>query len=1017
MNKLIDYFVERSLLVNLITVLIILAGTFSMLSLDKETFPNVDFETIVVNTAFPGSTAQDVEILVSIPIERKMSEVDGIEELNVMSGEGYSIAVAKIDPNSDIDEVRDEIRNKIDSIRSFPEDVESPLVEKVESKSRPVMMIGLSGKKEESLRESAKLLRDEIEKIAKISNVTISGMRDLVFYVNLNLKKINEEELTIGEISRAIYDRRLNLTAGKVRSGSKTLMVRTFNDFTKKEDIESIVLRSNYSGKSLLLKDVADVIFSFKDATSLYRVYGEPAILLDVSMKRNSDIIAVTQAVKDVVAMKSDNEKLYNYDFMNESAFYVKRRLGILAENGILGIVLVFICLMFFLNFRVSVVTSLGAPLSFMVAFICMSYLGISLNLISMFGLILVLGMLVDDSIIVSENFYQKLEEGIEPVLAAKKAAKETLAPVTTTIITTIMAFGSLFLLGGIWGKFLWPVPAVVLICLCASWIECFFILPSHLADFVKKDIKVKQTQGWFSRLKGKYEKLLSFALDRKYLVVFGFILMFLGSIFVFYNFVDKEMFPDDDVRVVFYKIKGEVGTPIDKTLETIKQAEQDVLKVLQKEELKYLRSVVGSQYSSSGTPRTGDHYGMLVIYLTTQEYRKRSLDEIFKSLNSVNKEAYPGFSIKVEKAETGKPTKPPLEIEIFGDEIAPLVSMGKRVQQEVNGLKGVLSTEIDYESDYKQFQIRLNEVTARKLGVSNYDVALELRRAIEGQTVTELRRSDEDVDVILRLDKDGELDESVLDKIFVPARQGRRVHLKQVATIQRINAPYLIRRKNKKRVVTVYGEIDSSVTKAGIVNQEVDKRLKSFWNDSEMSYELGGEFKDTKDTQQRLLKSAIISLFLIFIVLVAQFNSLLQPLIVMSAIPFGLIGVIGIFWLVGLPIGFMALMGVIGLIGVVVNDSIVLVSFINNLVNLGEIGLKESVLKGSASRFRAVILTTFTTVAGILPIAHMPGGDPFLKPMAFSFAYGLLFSSTITLLFVPCAFYIYARFFIKRDL
>jgi len=1018
-NKLIEYFVSKSVLVNLITLLIVVVGTISMLQLNKEMFPNVDFERIMIRTAYPGSTAEDVEKLVSIPIERKVNEVSGVDELDIMSGSGFSLGVVKIDPGYDVNEVLQEIRNGLDQIDDFPEDVDSPAISKVETKLQPMLKVSLTGGTERQLRVYAKKIRDKVEMHKGVSNVRLLGVRDHVYFIEATPEKLLEYDISLAELSAVIKDRNINLSAGSIKTNNRNLLIRTFNDFKTEDDIRNIVVRSNSTGRAIRVSDVATVFLAFKDKSVSERVKGVEAITLDVVAKQNSDLIASTEDTKKIVtekvaSIKDKDGVSLSFEFIDEQAFYIKRRLSILAENGLLGIFLVFICMTFFLNFRVSFLASMGAPLAFMVSFIVMQYIGVSLNLMSMFGLILVLGMLVDDSIIVAENFYQKLELGMEPREAAILAAKETLAPVTATILTTIVAFGSLFLLGGIWGKFLWSVPAVVLICLVASWLECFFILPSHLADFVKVKKGGIEKKRWYQPLQNVYKKIISYALDIKYITILIFVTLFAGACTLFYFEVDKELFPDDDVRIVFYKIKGEVGTSMENSARAIGKAEAAIMTVLKDDELENMRSMAGSQLSAEGTIRSGDHYGMIIIYLTTEDLRKRTLDEIVADIKKATDGLLPDFKTVLEKAETGKPTQPPINVELSGDELPVLLNVAQKVDKIVKNIEGVVSTEMDYETGNRQFLVDIKEDEARRLGVMNTDVAIELRRAIEGISVTNVRRSDEDIEVVVRLDQDSRRDTEILKKIQVPNRMGRKIQLSRIADISEVDSPFVIRRKNKKRLISVYGDIDTSKVTSAKANQEIGVRVKQlFATDKidDVNYELTGEFKETKDTYFRMAKSAIISLSIIYIILVGMFGSLIQPFIIMSSIPFGLVGVILAFYIMDMPMGFMAIMGMIGLIGVVVNDSIVLVNFINMRIKEKIISKKEAVVQACLSRFRPVILTTFTTVAGLLPIAHMPGGDPFLKPMALAFAYGLIFSTTLTLIFVPTSYYIYSGF------
>jgi multidrug efflux pump subunit AcrB len=353
--------------------------------------------------------------------------------------------------------------------------------------------------------------------------------------------------------------------------------------------------------------------------------------------------------------------------------------------------------------------------------------------------------------------------------------------------------------------------------------------------------------------------------------------------------------------------------------------------------------------------------------------------------------------------------------VELFGDDLDSLYKVATSLKNKLVNTKGMISAELDYELGKKQIIIDINEVEARRLGVSNKQIALELRRAFEGETATTVKKSDEDIDILVRLNEDSRKSDAVLSNIRITNAQGRRVLLTKVAKFREVDGAYLIRRFNRKRTMQVSGDIDLKETTSLKMTKEITPIVEKLIEENPgITFSMGGESKDTKESLASFKKALIASMFIIFIMLVVQFSSMAQPIIIMTAIPFGLIGVVASFKLFGMPIGFMALMGMLGLVGVVINDSIVLVTFINR--SLKEEGHSIKVLiKSTLTRFRPVILTTFTTVAGLLPVAHMPGGDPFLKPMATSFAYGLLFSSLITLIFVPACYKIYIDFIDRK--
>lgn len=1015
MKKIIDYFVDHSVVVNLLTVLIVVMGVFALFSLNKETFPNVDFNYVVVRNIFPGTAPEDVEKLLTLDVERELKDVDGIEELNAMSAEGGAIISIKIDPEYDVDDVIVDVKDAMDRLTDLPDDVEEPIITKATNKNRGLMNVAIFGDDEMVLREKAKKIRDILEIDSRISSANLTGYRDEVFDIQVKKEMLEKYDMSLGEIVQSIRDRQTNISAGNIKDPVREKLIRTLVENETTSSIGNIVVRSNDMGNAVKVSDVAVVARMLKDKTREDRAEGQMAIFIEIFTRSSADVLESAEFIKGT--FKEQAEKLgVKYKIYNDFSFYVKRRLGVLTQNGMQGIILVTLCLLLFMNLRVSIITALGAPFAFLVAFALMDSFGITINLISMFGLIMVLGMLVDDSIIVAEQYYQNLEAGLDPTVAAKKAAKDTFAPITATILTTMVAFGALFYMEGIMGKFLWVVPAVVIISLAASWLECFIILPGHLADFapnVKKEDVEKDR--WYKPLLNLYEKSLTWAVHHAKSTVTIFAALFIASILVIFT-MRFELFPSDDVTNITVNIKGKVGTPFNVTNKELIKLETLTFETLDKTELVGVRTVTGFQSFKGGRSKTGTHYGSLAIELSMQDFRDRKTMDIVKDLSTEIKNVISSeYQYSVDVRKNGPPQGKPVNVELFGDDLDSLYKVATSLKNKLVNTKGMISAELDYELGKKQIIIDIDEMEARRLGVSNKQIALELRRAFEGETATTVKKSDEDIDILVRLNEDSRKSDKVLSNIRITNAQGRRVLLTKVAKFREVDGAYLIRRFNRKRTMQVSGDIDLKQTTSLKMTKEITPIVEKLIEDNPgITFSMGGESKDTKESLASFKKALIASMFIIFIMLVVQFSSMAQPIIIMTAIPFGLIGVVASFKLFGMPIGFMALMGMLGLVGVVINDSIVLVTFINR--SLKEEGHSIKVLiKSTLTRFRPVILTTFTTVAGLLPVAHMPGGDPFLKPMATSFAYGLLFSSLITLIFVPACYKIYIDFIDRK--
>lgn len=1009
MKHIIKYFIDHPLIVNLLTVVIFFVGIYSAYDLQKEMFPSVDFDVVVVSAAYPGSSSEDVEKLVTITLERSLKGIDGIKTINGISSEGRSIVYLEIEPDAQLSEVEEDIKNAIDTVVDLPEDVDRPTVVTANNKTRGVLKIPLVGKNYKAIRKVAKDLRDELEGISQITQVNMAGYRIDEIKVIIDPVKMNEFEVTISEIENAIKMRNLNLSAGKIETLQGDIIVRTLSEFTNEDDVRNVIIRSNSEGGQILVSDFAEVTRAPIEGSILQRSNGKEAIFLEIKIKEKADIIRTTNTIKDFVKEYFDklNQTDVSYNYVDDMSFYVKRRLNVLLENGLFGICLVFVCLLLFLNFSTSVVTSMGAPLAFMVSFIIMQFMGVSINLISMFGLILVLGMLVDDSIIVAEHFYQKVEDGMAPKEAAFEAAMETAKPVLATVLTTMIAFGALFFMGGIMGKFLWPVPAIVIICLVASLFECFVILPSHLADFAK--IPKKKASRWYDPVIKLYRKQISFLTKYPGTVLFMFIAVFIGSIMLAKT-MKFELFPGDDVRTVLVQLKGKVGTPLIETDKAMREIENIAMGSLDpKTEYDQIRVRVGELLKEHGV-QTGTHYGSLVLYLTSPDMRERSTDEIVTSIVEKARPLIPGFNINVNKLAGGPPKGKAVDIELMANNLKDLKLAADEVLSALSNIDGVTSSELDFEVGKKQIVVKVNQSEAKRLSLNSTMIAVELRRALSESPISEIRQSDEDIEIKLTLADKYKQDPKSLDLLYITNTKGQRIKLSKVVTIEENPGLFVIRRLNRKRIISVLGTLDKSkmtpIKITEVMKPKVDKILKKY---EHIKYQFGGENKNTKESMDGLKKAFLIAIISIFFILVIMFSSLAQPFIIMTAIPLGMIGVIWAFKLKGIPLGFMAMMGVVGLVGVVVNDSIVLVTFINKkITEIADVRL--AVIEASVSRFRAVILTTLTTVAGLLPIAERVGGDPFIKPMAISFAYGLLVATAVTLVFIPCNYIVYMR-------
>ncbi|MCK5305664.1 MAG: efflux RND transporter permease subunit [Candidatus Omnitrophica bacterium] len=1018
--KISEFSVKHSLLVNLISLFILIAGfaTIFVYQIRREAFPDVSFDVVVVRTFYAGASPAEVEKLVTVPIEKELRGVDGVEDMSSASIDNLSTIQLELSQDiKDKDKVVDEIRQAVDRARGLPDDAEEPLVTEITSGEIPVIKIALSGDLTEfELQECAEKLEDILEDIKGVSSIASQGWRDSEVWVEVDPDKLEEFHLSLKEIMTALKRRNISIPAGKMR-GEEEIIIRTTGEFHTVEEIENVIIRANDMGNWLRIKDVAGVRFYFEDEDVINKSFGTRSIMLTVIKRSSGDTIKIVDDVKRETAGFIQNApKNLEINYTNDISYYIRRRLGVLRNNGIIGFALVICVLVFFLHHRTAFLTALGIPIAFGATLAVMGYLDISVNLITMFGLIIVLGMLVDDGIIVAENCSRYLEAGMDPRAAAIKGTEEVLKPVVTAVLTTMAAFAPLLFLPGIMGKFIRGIPVIVIIALCASLLEALIILPSHFADFVKRP-RGKKLAGksgmelshvkWLVK---SYTRLLNKALNRRYWVIFGLIIILLGT-FMLAKKMNFVLFGSEEAIEQFYiRAEAPVGTNLYKTNELIGQIEKKVA-VLPDDQLdSYITQVgmIGMGWMFDEYGKQGSHVAQVTVNLTPFNTRDKTVSEIIENLRSGLKDVSGFEKVYFEKEKEGPPVGKAVAVEIRGEDFTVLEDIGDEVSAYLAGIKGVSDIASSYEAGRSEIRIVVDEEKASSSYLSIEDIASSIRYAFKGGVATSIKptKAEEEIDVLVRFPEEARDKEITFEKITIPNKYGHLVPLKKVARLEKRTSSVSINHLNGRRVITIRAEVDNK----NITSIKVNNLLAGKFRDIPQRYpgckiEFGGEQKENIETTKNFLIAFGLAMFLIFMILAASFNSLIQPLVVMMAIPFGIIGVVWAFFFHGMPLGFFAMMGVVGLTGIVVNDSIVLVDFINGLRRKG-VDRRDSIIKGGQLRLRPVILTTITTSLGLVPTAYcIGGGDPFLKPLALTIVWGIVCATALTLIALPCIY------------
>ncbi len=1022
MKGLVEYFAEKSLIVNILTIGIFISGMLFLFSTNREAFPKIEYDWVVITTIYPGSTAEDVEKHISIPIENEIRGVEGIDEIYSSSIESRSVVSVKLDPDvKEKDKVINDIKNAVDLVDDLPKDSEDPIVTELSTSLVPVIEISVMKKsgvtddsEERDLRKKAKIIEDSLLELSGVAEIDKIGYRDREMTIEVDPHKLENYHISIADVINAMSGKNLNYPGGVSKTDKEETMIRTIGEVENVNDIKKVLVNANDLGNWVTVGDIADVRDTFEELTILTKTMGSRSITLTVLKKESADIIKLVDEVTRVTdKYKSQFGRDYDIVLSNDFSYYVKRRLSVLINNGIVGFILVLVTLFLALGWRIAVVTAVGLPIAFCLTFIWMSYSGVTINLMSMFGLIVVLGMLVDDAIVVSENIYRHLEDGWPVKEAVVRGTSEVILPVAGTILTTIAAFSPLMFMTGIMGKFMWTLPAVVSVSLLASWFESMFILPSHIYDIEKRNLKIrehdKRVEGGrvHDFFKTRYKSILTVVLMHKYKSLGVATLFFLGTIVFAKANMKVVLFPQDKIERFVVKMEAPNGTNIFKMEKKVQLIEEYIGKI-SKTELDNYISTVGVMREAPMDPgeKRGANYANIIVNLTPEEKRKRKASEIIEELRRKTFHLRNEFkSLEMSTVRNGPPVGAAVSVAIKGDDFSVLKEIAGEYKTYLKGIKGLKDIKDNFEEGKREIRVIVDEKIAAIAGIRVYDVASTLRSYFEGTVATKIKRSDEEIDIRVKYPDSLRNNLKSLKYIRVPNKLGNLVPLSKIASFREGRGISVINRQSWKRSIVVTAEIDEKAK--GISSVAVNTMLQKKFAKIEEKHpgiivDYLGEFKDTKDSMNNLIRSFIIALLVIYLILVAIFGSLLQPVVIVSVIPMTVIGVIWTFYLHGMPFSFLGVMGIVGLAGVVVNDSIVLVDFIRRNRAL-KMSTMEASIDAGVKRLRPVYLTTVTTFFGLIPTAYGIGGyDPFLKPMAVSMSWGLLFGTFITLFGTP---------------
>ena len=1034
--------VNNPVLANLLMIIIIAFGMYAWINLPRELTPEIALQTATVTTLYPGASPEEVEKLVSAPIEDAIEE--NVSKINLLlsnSSEGRSVITIDFEEMSDreFDKELENLRTAVEQVNELPEEIlEDPQVVELDvSSGFPMLTIVVGGDISESqMRDIAENLKDEVLDIKNIASVQIAGLRDREIWIEVDPNRLKAYQLPIAAVINALGASNLNLPAGTMELGDTEFMVRTMGEFANPDIIGDTIIAVQPTGTPLRLRDVATVSDTYEEARTLARINGKPSISLSVQKKTEGNTIALVAQLRKLVAKRqADLPDGAELTPVNDYSVILKERLGILETNAIFGLILVVFMLLLFIGWRNALFAALGIPVAFMATFWFMSIAGYSLSGVSLFGLILVVGIVVDDAIVVIENIYRHIEAGAPPKVAAIRGAQEVGWPVVAASITTICAFGPLMFMSGTAGQFMRIVPIMAILVLIASLFEVFVILPAHVAEWGKPrsqrtgrsrldNLRTRSAStfslmvlitgffSWFITffdfIRSRYVKVLKLTIRHRYAFV-GSVLWIglfacVGAFFV----LDKELFPGEDFPQFYVKAEMPPSYGMQETTAVMAQIEE-AAKTLPSSEVAAIVSNIGIHTPTSGLTEGvtyGSNFGEVIIELTPKQERTRGVDEIMAAMRKETLNISGIEELNYITQQGGPPQGQDVEVKVKGDRFDKLTELTDMLKTELAGIDGVYDIRDDFRTGKSELRIYLKPEKAHQYGLTTFQIAQTVRIAIEGAKATTYREADEAIDVVVKYEEDSLKNIVELNNLLIATPTGAIVPLKDVADITEETGYADIRRFDGERAITVYASVNREKTTPFEVNQAL---MGAFANVEALypGYKLDfrGVFDEIRESFTDLWKLFIVGLLLIYVVLGAQFKSFLQPIIIMFAVPFGMIGAMVGLLLSNATLSMVAMFGIVALSGIVVNDSIVLIDFINKYRERGY-NKWYAILKGGSIRLRPIILTSLTTIFGLIPMAIGLGGkSPIWMPMAYTIIFGLAFATTMTLFVMPALY------------
>lgn len=1027
-ESIISWFAKNSVAANLLMVILLAGGLVTAFTIKKEIQPQVETNFITTTVPYRGAAPAEVEEGVCIKVEEAIQDLEGLKQLTCNAREGSGSITAEVEQEYDVLEVMDKIKLRVDSISTFPSETEKPVISRAEF-TQEVMWVSVSGEIDErTLKEFTKQVRDEIVALPEVTRAEILGAREYEVSIEVSEYALREYNLTFDEVALAVRANSLDLPGGTIQTDGGDILLRTKGQAYDGQDFSSIVVRTNTDGTQIKVSDVADVSDGFVEVNRYSKHNGRNANSIRVLSVGNQSELKVAAAVRNYVEDRQGSLPAgVSVDYWADISYYLKGRLDMMNKNLATGALLVFIMLALFLRLKLAFWVMVGLPIAFMGAMFLLPTLGVTINMLSLFGFILVLGIVVDDAIVIGESAYTSIRANGHSEKSVVDGVLKVAVPATFGVLTTAVAFLPILMIGGIMGAFFSAIGWVVILCLLFSLVESKLILPAHLVHMkVKRYRDLEPPKNIFQRTSRRlvgiqrgfseglhrfvdrfYRPALSFALQHRYSTLAVFFAGLILSIGLMASgLVRTVFFPDfsaDFVQAELEMVEGTTAEATHRNFDLLQDKLREVDADLAQRYGLTPGEVVPTVFSWAGQTR-GQAMGELIKEEVAVVSAKEVMDLWREKVGEI-----PGARQLTFGGVGGPPSGPSISFQLVGRNIDALAAAAAELERVISEYEGVHDIRNSFQGGAREIKLELKP-GADNLGLTLQDLARQVRQGFFGEEIQRIQRGQDDVRVMLRYPFEERQSVGYLETMRVRTPSGQAVPFSSVADISVSSAPTVIRRVDRQRSINVTAEVDKDRVEPGEINREIGQRLPDILSKYPgVRSQLDGGGLEQQRVAAQMMKGAALALFLIYALMAIPLRSYVQPFLIMSVIPFGLIGAVVGHLLLGLPISMLSFFGIIALSGVVVNDSLILVDFVNRERREG-VPVMQAALDGAVQRFRPIVLTSATTFLGLAPIVFFEKSfqAKIVIPMATSLAFGIVFATVITLFLIPTLYHIW---------